>query len=504
MYGIDKATATILKFIANSNNGWDTCLDKTGPSISLTTDEIRNAIIDAKFNRGLKIRAIADITKENIEFCKDFVKIITELRHHDRVKGSFSISETEYIATEGLKESKSLPEVIYSNVKNIVHQNQYLFDILWSKSIPAEQRFNEIENDPESPIVEIIHDSIKSKERYRSLVNMAKKEIIIILPTLNTFKHHVRIGIINALRETALRHQVQVKILMPLNDINNNTPSSITNASEKEINQIWSHHKNDQDKVIINDILSENIEIRHIENSQWIKATIIVIDKKYSFVSELKDHSKNSLDQAIGSSIYSNSKPDVLSYVSIFDMLWLQSELFAKLKAHDVCQKEFFDIVSHELRTPTQAILGYSGILKRHPEKGVDLVDNLYANAKRLQRLIGNMLDVIHIENNSLRLYKRNIKLNELNDILCAITRSYRLLIKQMNKDIELNYLIEEKYYKDKIQINIDIYRITQVLSNLLSNAIKFTNHGSIQITCVLEMDIDNQRYRDWDIRRYI
>jgi hypothetical protein len=130
---------------------------------------------------------------------------------------------------------------------------------------------------------------LESKQRYWSLINKAKKEIMIIFPTINAFKHHVRVGIINELIENPLLHQVQVKILMPLVDTNKNASSSIIDVSEKETNQIWPLHINEQDKVIINNTISENIEIRYIENSQWIESTIIVIDKKYSFVLEFKD-----------------------------------------------------------------------------------------------------------------------------------------------------------------------------------------------------------------------
>jgi hypothetical protein len=44
-----------------------------------------------------------------------------------------------------LQEEEPLTQVIYSNVKEIVEQQQYLFDIIWSKGIPAKQRMKEIE-----------------------------------------------------------------------------------------------------------------------------------------------------------------------------------------------------------------------------------------------------------------------------------------------------------------------------------------------------------------------
>ena len=56
-----------------------------------------------------------------------------------------AVSETEYIATAHLQEAKPVHTLIYSNVKEIVEQQQLIFESLWNKSIPAEQKIKEIE-----------------------------------------------------------------------------------------------------------------------------------------------------------------------------------------------------------------------------------------------------------------------------------------------------------------------------------------------------------------------
>jgi two-component system sensor histidine kinase VicK len=77
---------------------------------------------------------------------------------------------------------------------------------------------------------------------------------------------------------------------------------------------------------------------------------------------ELKDDTKGTSYEAVGLATYSNSKPTVSSYASIFESLWIQSELYEQLKVHDKMQKEFIDIAAHELRTPIQPILGLTGV----------------------------------------------------------------------------------------------------------------------------------------------
>jgi two-component system sensor histidine kinase VicK len=69
--------------------------------------------------------------------------------------------------------------------------------------------------------------------------------------------------------------------------------------------------------------------------------TIVVVDKKESLVFEKKDDSKENFIEAVGLATYSNSKPTVLSYVSIFESLWEQVQLYQQLKVHDKMQKEF-------------------------------------------------------------------------------------------------------------------------------------------------------------------
>ena len=71
------------------------------------------------------------------------------------------------------------------------------------------------------------------------------------------------------------------------------------------------------------------------------------------------------LEEAIGLATYSNSKSTVLSYVSIFDTLWKQSELREELLIRSMAQKEFINIAAHELRNPIQPILGLSDVLQR-------------------------------------------------------------------------------------------------------------------------------------------
>ena len=207
---------------------------------------------------------------------------------------------------------------------------------------------------------------------------------------------------------------------------------------------------------------------------------------------EIRDDSKTTFVEAIGLSTYSNSKAGVLSYVSIFENLWIQTELYEdikkaheKLNVHDKMQREFINIAAHELRTPIQPILTFSEVLYSKRQKdckgrtGVKakselvLLDVIIRNAKRLRQLTSDVLDVIKIETQTMQLSKEQFNLNQ---VIIDVIKDYRNFFQKSNVK-----LIYENKDKDVV-IAADKTRLTQVISNLLSNSVKFTNEGTISI----------------------
>jgi len=245
-----------------------------------------------------------------------------------------------------------------------------------------------------------------------------------------------------------------------------------------------------------------NIDVRHIEQAILdTHATILVVDKKVSLVMEIRDDSKTTFDEAIGLSTYSNSKAGVLSYVSIFENLWLQTELYQQikesntrlevanqqlasaneqLKIHHTMQQEFINIAAHELRTPIQPILGLSELLiskTGNIQQYKELLYTISRNATRLQHLTEDILDVQNIENQTLKLNKARLNLN---DLISTLVQDYKNQLEKAEKRtvrllVELNII-------NPIFIEADRNRLTQVISNLLNNAVKFTKDGTISV----------------------
>ena len=92
-----------------------------------------------------------------------------EIRHLDGVKGNFEVSDIkEYVAATTLQSANKqqpMPQLIYSNVKEVVEQQQYVFDTLWSRAIPSEQKIREIEYGIIPEITEVIQSPEEAERR---------------------------------------------------------------------------------------------------------------------------------------------------------------------------------------------------------------------------------------------------------------------------------------------------------------------------------------------------
>ena len=95
---------------------------------------------------------------------------IAELRHLDGVKGKIEVGDTELILTITPDEESHVIQVIHSNVKQLVDQQKHLFEILWKKAIPAEQKIREIEEGIEPVETKVVED-------YEEILNHLKYRI---------------------------------------------------------------------------------------------------------------------------------------------------------------------------------------------------------------------------------------------------------------------------------------------------------------------------------------
>ena len=147
-----------------------------------------------------------------------------------------------------------------------------------------------------------------------------------------------------------------------------------------------------------------------------------------------------------------------------------------ELKYFDRQKDEFISVASHELRTPIQPILSLSETLRSRIRNSEDkeILDIIIRNAKRLQHLTEDLLDVTRIDSKTLRLKKEKFILT---DLVSGIVEEYKNKIGVDKSNIKLLY---NPIQHNNTIIKADRYRIAQVISNLTDNAIKFTKEGGI------------------------
>jgi two-component system sensor histidine kinase VicK len=179
---------------------------------------------------------------------------------------------------------------------------QFFFETLWKKAIPAKQRFKEIEEGAKREFVETVRDPYEIQKIGIDLIKKAEDEILILFSTVNAFRHQEKTGALQLLKEAASLG-VKVRILVPL------------------------HNAEAEDAV--QKLREENpaIDIRDIKKPLQTQLTTLIVDQASSLTVELKDDSNEDPSEAMGLATFSNSESTVLAYVSIFENMWMQSEL---------------------------------------------------------------------------------------------------------------------------------------------------------------------------------
>ena len=478
-YGAEATTSAILEWMSRLGK-MDAVVDPIAPSVAMGLEPLRNAYISAR-KRGVKIQWVTEITKDNVRYCKEAMNLEIEIRHLDGIKGNFAVSENVYIAAATLEEAKPVPVWMRSTVKMFREQQQYVFDTLWNKAIPAEHRINEIEKNIPAERTEVVSDPHGIESFYKNIINNAKQEIMLILPTtVDTFENEKRIAIIDSLKESAKRN-VKIRILVHSNREDYDT------AQEQDINN----------NLRPKGILVNQLSIRPIQEAQghegeeegdgMRRVITVIADNKTSLVIELKNDEKENFVDAIGSAVLSTGKALASSYARIFESLWQEAGLSAKLRESDKMQREFINIAAHELRTPIQPILGAAELMEfefQNDSEKVEVskedVEIIIRNASRLGRLSSDILELARIESSGLNLHKSRFNIREIIS-KALIDAKGQIQTENNNEDSSSSRSsnVNLHYEPRDIVVYADKDRISQVVYNLLSNAIKFTKRDS-------------------------
>ena len=159
--GVGSITEAIQGLYSRVRNRCDRYEIASGIPLMTQSNKIKELLINLR-KRGVRIRQITEITKDNLIYCRQVMEIL-ELRHLEQVRVGMEVNDDEFMVTGNPEDTQTIAnlskatrsstranaisshQVIYCNVRQLVEQQQSIFDLLGSKAIPAEQRIKEIE-----------------------------------------------------------------------------------------------------------------------------------------------------------------------------------------------------------------------------------------------------------------------------------------------------------------------------------------------------------------------
>lgn len=164
-----------------------------------------------------------------------------------------------------------------------------------------------------------------------------------------------------------------------------------------------------------------------------------------------------------------------LNRLRLNDQLELEKLEAERLKQLDLVKSDFFSNVTHEFRTPLTLILGHldqviPNISDERAKKELIVVKR---NAKLLEKLINQLLDIAKIEADRMDL---DLRKGNIVPLLNEIQRSFSSLATR--KGVGLNFEVEE----ETINMDFDPDKVELIFYNLLSNAFKFTDKGEVRL----------------------
>jgi len=192
---------------------------------------------------------------------------------------------------------------------SVCNDEQHISNPILASLMLKEQEFGKLDakmdiNENES--FEIIKDPVQAQELGSKLAWSSETEILALFSTSNAFHRQERMGMLTKLQEMRKNNnKLKIRILAPYDD---------------HINKISKTFRDEWNIIIMN--LGEALRIR---------ASILLVDRKFLLYVELKDDTKDTSYEAMGLTLYSSIRSTVISYVTIFETMWKQEELYQQL-----------------------------------------------------------------------------------------------------------------------------------------------------------------------------
>ncbi len=278
---------------------------------------------------------VTEVSRENLEVMRAASRLM-DVRHIAGLKGnSWAVTQDDYVSSLAVGEFKASIPIIFSNAKPLVGEHQSIFDALWVRGEPLEERIEAVKAGTDLPEMEIIRDASHAKELYLSLARGAREEVLILFPTSSAFRRDDGIGIIKSLEGRAAKG-VRVRLLVPVD------PQVLGRLPPRQS--------------------SSGLTYRSVMTAgTQDTVTVLVVDRSASLAIDERDPSKERFEDAFGSAILATREPRVRQNVRMFDRIWKETELREAERAarerEETSRKRaelMQDILTHDIRNFNQ------------------------------------------------------------------------------------------------------------------------------------------------------
>lgn len=161
----------------------------------------------------------------------------------------------------------------------------------------------------------------------------------------------------------------------------------------------------------------------------------------------------------------SNAKKSNLELKNLDDVLVFANE---KIVESDKAKRELISNVSHDLKTPLSMIVGYGEMIRDiKEENNKENVEVIIEEAKRLNLLVDDLLELNKFQNDKIILHYEEYSLNKLLEDT----------FKQFEKIFEkYGIFCDLKLLKKDVKVSVDHFRLKQVLYNFINNAMFYND----------------------------
>ena len=321
-YTNEEAFKIASRIISNTERTMDCVFDQSWLHFQLAKSEIWDLIINLKL-RGVALRFVTTITRDNMSYCKKIMKY-SELKHSDRVSGYLGISDGNrffnYLSPEMPQENDlEFPKnnsrldinLISMDNRSFVQEQHYLFENLWNHSVFAREKITEIEREVVEGIISYNashDDQDKTMQTLHKMMESAIDQVIVLFPNTGSFWDVCDEGIFTAIKN-AINRDVTVKILIHIGDNEERSKETIRQKLKDEKKELE---------------INTNFFSKQLRQKQ----VLFVVDEAMSAKVETKSRNPGeSSSVLIESSAFSKNISQISSEVSMFDLLWIQSEV---------------------------------------------------------------------------------------------------------------------------------------------------------------------------------